>query len=295
MIGAFIGKQRPRTQMALHRMGQAASNVITSFGSSFVFRPGAQTSGNVYGTWAELVQAAASQQGTKEVYFDDSVDECEIPAGTWDLGSYTRLVGRSKGLESAPCECQLVDGARLVNVFEFEALAIVSKSDAPVIRTSDYGGDGEVVFRLAKGSSLTTAGAAPFFVTDGGPFTGTWWVADDSRLVEGTEPVLRAQGRGTTLHVIAADVGVVEDNTLHGLPNTTVIGQMASVEASISFTQVSQPNAMPGIRVLEGNGSPEGVAMGMAGDMYVDRLGGAGATFWVKESGNFTDTGWVRK
>jgi hypothetical protein len=295
MKGAFIGRHRPRVQMALHRMGQSTTTVITSFGSSFVFRPGAPTSGNVYGTWAELVAAASSQQGTKEVYFDDSVADCEIPAGTWDLGGYTRLVGRSKGYASDPCECLLLDGARLINVFEFEALDVVSKSDSPIIRTSDYAGDVQVVFRLAKGSTLTTAGGASFFVTDGGPFVGTWWVADDSRLVEGTEAVLLAQGRGTTVHVIAADLGAVEDNTLQGLPNTTVIAEVASVEARISFNQVSQPNAMEGVHIYRGNGSPEGVVMGVIGDMYVSLLGGSKTTFYVKESGNFTNTGWIAK
>lgn len=45
----------------------------------------------------------------------------------------------------------------------------------------------------------------------------------------------------------------------------------------------------------EGNGSPEGVVTADCGDLYINREGGAGATFWVKESGNRTNTGWVAK
>jgi hypothetical protein len=94
---------------------------------------------------------------------------------------------------------------------------------------------------------------------------------------------------------MAADASVAEQNTLNAFPNTTLIGEMASVEAEINFTQVAQPN-MVGIRVFEGTGDPNGVVTGMLGDMYVDRNGGAGATLWVKESnGNYTNTGWVRK
>jgi hypothetical protein len=42
-----------------------------------------------------------------------------------------------------------------------------------------------------------------------------------------------------------------------------------------------------------GTGSPEGVLTGSVGDTYRRTDGGAGTTFYVKESGNATNTGWV--
>lgn len=43
-----------------------------------------------------------------------------------------------------------------------------------------------------------------------------------------------------------------------------------------------------------GQGSPEGVIIALPGSMYLNSLGGAGATLWVKETGS-GNTGWVAK
>jgi hypothetical protein len=40
-----------------------------------------------------------------------------------------------------------------------------------------------------------------------------------------------------------------------------------------------------------GNGSPEGVLVGIVGDEYTDIVGGAGTTKYIKESG-IGNTGW---
>jgi hypothetical protein len=40
---------------------------------------------------------------------------------------------------------------------------------------------------------------------------------------------------------------------------------------------------------------PNGAVVGSVGDLYSYQLGGAGTTFWVKESGTNTNTGWVSK
>ena len=44
-----------------------------------------------------------------------------------------------------------------------------------------------------------------------------------------------------------------------------------------------------------GSGSPNSVVSGSPCDLYLNTAGGAGATFWVKESGSATTTGWVGK
>jgi len=48
-----------------------------------------------------------------------------------------------------------------------------------------------------------------------------------------------------------------------------------------------------GRRFIEGSGTPEGAVTGSIGDIFSDIAGGAGTTFYVKESGNATNTGWV--
>lgn|SRR5512135_175714 len=46
-------------------------------------------------------------------------------------------------------------------------------------------------------------------------------------------------------------------------------------------------------RLLSGSVVPNGNVFGDPGDLYQNTSGGAGTTFWIKESGVGTDTGWT--
>lgn len=48
-------------------------------------------------------------------------------------------------------------------------------------------------------------------------------------------------------------------------------------------------------RLKHGNGSPEGVVVADVGCIYQRLDGGAGTSFYVKESGGGLSTGWVAK
>lgn len=48
-------------------------------------------------------------------------------------------------------------------------------------------------------------------------------------------------------------------------------------------------------KIKSGNGAPETFVKGNVGDVYLNTAGGAGTTFYVKESGAATNTGWVGK
>lgn len=50
-----------------------------------------------------------------------------------------------------------------------------------------------------------------------------------------------------------------------------------------------------GIIVRAGSGSPEGVIVANRGSLYLRTDGGIGTTFYVKESGFGTNTGWTSK
>lgn len=50
-----------------------------------------------------------------------------------------------------------------------------------------------------------------------------------------------------------------------------------------------------GVTMSSGNGSPNTFVLGNVGDFYFNKTGSAGTTFWVKESGAATNTGWVSK
>jgi hypothetical protein len=59
-----------------------------------------------------------------------------------------------------------------------------------------------------------------------------------------------------------------------------------------AFSRVRNGNIWT--RPFHGDGSPEGVVSALRGMTYTNRAGGAGATFWVKETGS-GNTGWVAK
>lgn len=58
---------------------------------------------------------------------------------------------------------------------------------------------------------------------------------------------------------------------------------------------VAQVTLGTGQNVSSGVGSPEGVVPGNIGDQYTNTAGGAGATIWIKESGDGTNVGWAAK
>ena len=58
---------------------------------------------------------------------------------------------------------------------------------------------------------------------------------------------------------------------------------------------VATVNRLEDAKVLRGAGSPEGVIVAKVGALYARTDGGTGTTFYVKESGDNTNTGWIAK
>jgi hypothetical protein len=61
------------------------------------------------------------------------------------------------------------------------------------------------------------------------------------------------------------------------------------------FTDCTIPYDLNAATRGRGVGSPEAVIVGNVGDTYINVSGGAGTTFYIKESGAGTDTGWAAK
>jgi hypothetical protein len=68
------------------------------------------------------------------------------------------------------------------------------------------------------------------------------------------------------------------------LPATTV----QDPQATLNFEAISKV-------ILTGLGSPNGKVVASPGVLYLNGSGGAGTTFYVKETGVGTNTGWVGK
>lgn len=70
-----------------------------------------------------------------------------------------------------------------------------------------------------------------------------------------------------------------------------IINRLNGQELANGFVQTE----IAGVTLTVGQGDPNGIVEGSPPDLYFNLNGGAGATFWVKESGAETDTGWVGK
>jgi len=63
----------------------------------------------------------------------------------------------------------------------------------------------------------------------------------------------------------------------------------------IRFLYSKIVNVGEGVDVSVGYGSPESVLTKRVGSIYLRQDGGASTSFYVKESGDLTDTGWIAK
>lgn len=86
-----------------------------------------------------------------------------------------------------------------------------------------------------------------------------------------------------------------------GLPSNVGLNFLQGITDAMNGTEdVAGPNVNQielgiGISMSAGTGSPNGVVAGNPGDLYVSTAGGAGTTFYVKETGVGTNTGWAAK
>lgn len=71
----------------------------------------------------------------------------------------------------------------------------------------------------------------------------------------------------------------------------SLVNAVNGVEDGSGFRQFG----FGGVTFTVGTGSPNTVVLGSPPDLYFNLTGGAGTTFYVKESGAATNTGWVGK
>jgi hypothetical protein len=102
-------------------------------------------------------------------------------------------------------------------------------------------------------------------VIDGTPYGGLSWVGDDvSTNANGERASLKVTGRGT------------------------------SGQSKFELMTASSSTGKITTYFMHGNGTPEGAVTAPVGSIYLNFAGGAGTTFYIKESGT-GDTGWVGK
>jgi hypothetical protein len=195
------------------------------------------TSGNVYATWPALVVAAFAIQGPKTVAIDTSFAAAVVPAGAWNFGTETIIVG-SAG--TSPTPLSIAPGATLVGVVDVVDVAVTTNGATPTILNTSAATQ---FFYLSGTTTVACAGAGPFLrQTVAAPFT--LYVRGLAAVNAGASPVLDTLIAGTTLGVVALDAGFIDAGIVAGPAGGTYYGVIGSAAA---FVDPSQPGVPGGV------------------------------------------------
>lgn len=124
------------------------------------------------------------------------------------------------------------------------------------------------------------------------------FIRRDGSLGSGLKDIkLQTSVCGNTV-IEACDAGTFNGFTIDWGGNTQCVGR--DMGPGVTHENVAGGYARPlanmnDVARLSGTGSPEGAIVGNPGDTYQRTDGGAGTSFYVKESGSATNTGWVAK
>jgi hypothetical protein len=231
--------------------------IATLFGagaSTVVWRPGAVSSGNVFGTWAEVVAAVAALNGAVTIVVDMDAAPAVIPAGAWDLrpASVSGPVTLVAGGQTTPYFSQFVTIANAVVTIHgltgLDGIQIVNQSTTNVITISAALEQEEFVMRgYAAIYQSVLAGAANAFLRVAN-FGGALTLNDASfvsTLDGGTNAVQVAAGAFVQIRV--NDNSTFDTNQLvagAGTADAVVSGEPAAGFQSYG-TQAGAPTIIP--------------------------------------------------
>lgn len=144
-----------------------------------MYRPGANTGGNIFGSWSELMEVhAAAAPGPKTIIVDDSIESpAVIPAGIYDMTD-TSIEGSAFTAGGTALELH-VDGVQLPGLRRLACgLTITYGGSTTVV---DFGGR---ILDLEDRVVVVTTGSAVFNVSGGS--TGILRARDQTALGAGT-------------------------------------------------------------------------------------------------------------
>ncbi len=112
----------------------------------------------------------------------------------------------------------------------------------------------------------------------------------------------QSNGNDRQTYAVQIDLGaqlVAQNNNFFGASSSQRIlqdfgGDLSHLSA-VGTTTSFVVNGVHSAVVKTGYGNPNSAVYGNPGDMYLSSAGGSNATFWVKESGANTNTGWTAK
>jgi len=200
--------------------------------SLLVYRPGAATSGNVFGTWGDLMTQVASVDGPVTIHLDDSVTSpAPVPAGTHTFPFGAVFQGQSPSVSARSVEVEFADGAEIVGVWRFEtSLQLVSVSTSPVVIVPP-----DAVVLARDDVHFRADGTAPFFeVADASAHIISLF---SSTFETGVSPVVSLTTAGAFVGIVGFDQAIIPDDVISSVAGTTVFLSISTPDSTISFTQ----------------------------------------------------------
>lgn len=181
--------------------------IATLFGagaSTVVWRPGAVSSGNVFGTWAEVVAAVSLMNGAITIGIDTDTAPAIIPPGNYDLhapgvSGPRSFVGASNNPPFIAPFITLGPGAvTLAGLSQLDGVSIVNQSTVPVITYTDQ----KSFIIRTDGGVFQDVGAAAFIAVTATGFVDLF-LKDFAQIINfgGTNAITVAAGGVLTIAV----------------------------------------------------------------------------------------------
>lgn len=135
--------------------------------SAIIFRPGAASAGNVYGTAAEIAAQLTAANGALLVFLDDSIAPCVIPAGVvWNAQGRAEIAGLPNATRTT---LEIQDTAQIRNPAYFRNAEILSDAATlPSLDYDDWTKFSAIMLQIGSTLALSAAATAPAIVVPAG-------------------------------------------------------------------------------------------------------------------------------
>jgi len=180
-----------------------------------VYKPGVPSSGNVYSTWNELMDAFNATQGFVVISIDDSVGVPSVSVGTHDFETRASLIGAKMDI-SFPSRLTIPDGASIKDVRSVEFMDLLCEgTSAPNMQARSLA---VIYFRY---SYLTMSGTQPVFRLGAGDYV----IFDLSEFVvlNGPVPLVDLSTAGSEAYItFARGSALTSENFVAGVAGSIV-------------------------------------------------------------------------
>jgi len=211
-----------------------------------VFRPGGVRAGNVYPVWSDLVAACASLSGMRIIWLDDSIQPCQVPSGTWDLGAHDEVQFQGDGTRLDPTPLAFLNGARITEVSVFRDVAIDAQGGAPAMLITSP--KRKIIFTGT--TTGQTSGTAAFVQNVSA--TVLLLICDEYASINaGTAPFFDNQLVGASLTMQGFQGGFIDTNVLSGVAGASYSGIRGSSSVFVASAQAGVPGGVIAIGIWD--------------------------------------------